>query len=132
MGLHNLMDLHNVLSCALKMVKIVNVTLWVFHTKNEGVAHLPMPLSEVPVPYLLPPPLACPGDSLFPAFGKVKLWLWAALGLHILHLAPHVLSLSPALGRGGCLHALCAARAAHLHQGEQRGSLASGKTAKDE
>lgn len=132
MGLHSLVNLLNVLNCAFETVKTVNVILWGFHTKSEGVAHLSMSLSEVPIAYLLPPPLTCPGDLLFPAFGEVKLWLWATLWLHILHLEPHVLSLSPALGRGGYLRALCVARATHLHQGEQRGRLASGKIAKDE
>lgn len=92
-GLHRLVNLLNVLNCALKMVKIVNVIWWVFHTKNEGVAHLSMSLSEVPILYVLPPPLTCPGDFLLPAFGEVQLWVWAMLGLHILPLEPHVLSI---------------------------------------
>ena len=109
-----------------KMVKVVNIILWAFHTKNEGAAHLFTCLSEYQIPFLLPPPLTCPGSFLFPAFSKLTLWPWALLGWRILHLQPHMLSFL-ALGRGIYPRALCAARATDLHQDVEWGTLTSGK-----
>ena len=110
-----------------KMVKVVNIILWAFHTKNEGAAHLFTCLSEYQIPFLLPPPLTCPGSFLFPAFSKLTLRPWALLGWRILHLQPHMLSFL-ALGRGIYPRALCAARATDLHQDVEWGTLTSGKT----